>query len=45
MQSLGTRLASLVQTEKDEREYAYSDGIINSKEIKINTQVIMIVVN
>lgn len=30
---------------KDEREYEYSDGIINSKEIKINTQVIMIVVD
>lgn len=30
---------------KDEREYEYSDGIINSKEMKINTQVILIVVN
>lgn len=45
MQWLGTRLTSLVQTQKDEREYEYSDGIINSKEIKINTQVILIVVN
>lgn len=35
----------LYRHKKDEREYEYSDGIINSKEIKINTQVILIVVN